>query len=69
MPVATHRAGYSERTAKQQGPRLLTNGDVQAAIAEAGEARAKRTGASPRRMPLIVAAADELEIPPSPPMS
>ena len=37
-------AGYSERTAKQQGSRLLTNVDVQAAIAEAQEARAKRTG-------------------------
>ncbi len=42
--AAAHRAGYSERTAKQQGSRLLTNVDVQAAIAEAQEARAKRTG-------------------------
>ena len=42
--AAAHRAGYSERTAKQQGSRLLTNADVQAAIAEAQEARAKRTG-------------------------
>ena len=41
--AAAHRAGYSERTAKQQGSRLLTNVDVQAAIAEAQEARAKRT--------------------------
>ncbi len=39
--AAAHRAGYSERTAKQQGSRLLTNVDVQA---EAQEARAKRTG-------------------------
>lgn len=37
---AAIRAGYSERTAKQQGSRLLTNGDVQAAIAEAMKARA-----------------------------
>ena len=29
---------------KQQGSRLLTNADVQAAIAEAQEARAERTG-------------------------
>ncbi len=42
--AAAHRADYSERTAKQQGSRLLTNVDVQAAIAEALEARAKRTG-------------------------
>lgn len=37
---AAIRAGYSERTAKQQGSRLLTNDDVQAAIAEAMKARA-----------------------------
>ncbi len=42
--AAAHRAGYSERTAKQQGSRLLTNVDVQAAIMEAQEARAERTG-------------------------
>ena len=42
--AAALRAGYSERTAKQQGSRLLTNVDVQAAIAEAQKARAMRTG-------------------------
>ncbi len=41
---AAVRAGYSDHTAKQQGSRLLTNADVQAAIAEAQEARAERTG-------------------------
>ncbi|MEE8499353.1 MAG: terminase small subunit, partial [Kiloniellales bacterium] len=30
--AAARRAGYSERTAKQQGSRLLTNVDVQVAI-------------------------------------
>ena len=35
---AAIRAGYSEKTAKQQGSRLLTNVDVQAAVAE-GHAR------------------------------
>ena len=42
--AAARRADYSERTAKQQGSRLLTNVDVQAAIVEAQEARARRTG-------------------------
>ncbi len=42
--AAALRAGYSERTAKQQGSCLLTNVDVQAAIVEAQEARAERTG-------------------------
>jgi len=31
---AARRAGYSERTARQQGSRLLTNVDIQAAIQE-----------------------------------
>lgn len=32
---AAIHAGYSERTAKQQGSRLLTNADVSAAVEEA----------------------------------
>lgn len=35
---AAIRAGYSERTARSQGQRLLTNADIQAAIQEAREA-------------------------------
>lgn len=38
---AAIRAGYSRKSAKQQGSRLLTNDDVQAAIAEAQAAKAK----------------------------
>lgn len=40
---AAIRAGYSARTAKQQGQRLLTNVDVQAAVSAAQEARSERT--------------------------
>ena len=40
---AAIRAGYSEKTAEVQGPRLLGNIRVQAAIAEAIEQREKRT--------------------------
>lgn len=40
---AAIRAGYSERTAKQQGARLLTKGDVQAELQAAMKARAERT--------------------------
>jgi phage terminase small subunit len=40
---AAIRAGYSEATAKQQGSRLLTNVNVQAAIQEARAKRSKRT--------------------------
>lgn len=40
---AAIRAGYSEKTAKSQGQRLLTHVDVAAAIAEKQEARSKRT--------------------------
>lgn len=40
---AAIRAGYSADTAKQQGSRLLTNIDVQGAIAAAMAARAQRT--------------------------
>lgn len=41
---AAIRAGYSAKTAKQQGQRLLTNADVQAAVAEAQAARSEKTG-------------------------
>lgn len=47
---AAIRAGYSEKTAKQQGQRLLTNVDVQVAIQEAQEARAERTEVSADRV-------------------
>lgn len=40
---AAVRAGYSERTAKQQGQRLLTKADVAAAIAAAQAERSART--------------------------
>lgn len=40
---AALRAGYSEKTAKQQGARLLTKVDVQAALQEAMAAREERT--------------------------
>lgn len=40
---AAIRAGYSAKTAKAQGARLLTNVDVQAAIQQARDERAKRT--------------------------
>lgn len=40
---AAIRAGYSEKTAKQQGQRLLTREDVQAAIQQAMNKRAERT--------------------------
>ncbi len=40
---AAIRAGYSKKTAKQQGARLLTNVDVAAAIQAAMDARSERT--------------------------
>lgn len=40
---AAIRAGYSAKTAKQQGQRLLTNVDVQAAVTAGQDARATRT--------------------------
>ena len=39
---ASIRAGYSEKTAKQQGSRLLTNADVQTRISELQDAMAER---------------------------
>ena len=41
---AAIRAGYSKKTAEQQGPRLLGNVGVAAAIQAAQAARSKRTG-------------------------
>lgn len=41
--AAAQRAGYSIRTAKQQGSRLLTDVDVQAAITQAQAQRSQRT--------------------------
>lgn len=41
--AAARRAGYSEKTARQIGERLLTNVDVQAAIQERMKARQQRT--------------------------
>lgn len=40
---AATRAGYSERTANEQGARLLANVSVRSAIAEAQKARSERT--------------------------
>ena len=40
---AAIRAGYSEKTARSQGQRLLTHVDIAEAIAKAQEERAKRT--------------------------
>ena len=42
-PQAAIRAGYSPKTAKSQGQRLLTNVDVASAVQAAQDARAKRT--------------------------
>lgn len=41
--AAARRAGYSERTANQQGPRLLVNVGITTAIAKAMKARGERT--------------------------
>lgn len=40
---AAEKAGYSAKTAKQQGQRLLTNVDVRAALKSAREERSERT--------------------------
>lgn len=47
---AAIRAGYSEKTAKSQGQRLLTNVDVAAAISKAQEKRSVRTGITQDRV-------------------
>lgn len=41
--AAARRAGYSEKTARSQGQRLLTNVDIQAAIEKAMDGRSERT--------------------------
>ena len=41
---AAIRAGYSEKTAHSQGPRLLENVEVAAAVKEAEDKRSERTG-------------------------
>lgn len=43
---AAIRAGYSAKTAKQQGSRLLTHDDVQAAVTERQQQRAERVQVS-----------------------
>ena len=43
---AAIRAGYSAKTAKQQGSRLLTHADIQAAVTERQEQRAERVQVS-----------------------
>ncbi|MER8797204.1 terminase small subunit [Mesorhizobium sp. M0984] len=53
---AAVRAGYSERTANQQGPRLLENADVQAAIDNAKGDRSERTQVEAERVLKEIAA-------------
>ena len=43
---AAIRAGYSERSAKQQGSRLLTNADIVAAVAKGQAEKAEKLGLS-----------------------
>lgn len=45
---AAIRAGYSEKTAKQQGARLLTNVDVAAAVSASKAERSAQTGIDAR---------------------
>lgn len=47
---AAIRAGYSEKTAEQQGSRLLSNAKVAAAVAEAQAKRAERTNITQDRV-------------------
>ena len=47
---AAIRAGYSRKTAKQQGSRLLTNVDVQSALSEAMKQRSDRVQADADRV-------------------
>lgn len=47
---AAIRSGYSPKTARSQGQRLLTNADVQARIEELNYDRAKRTGINADRV-------------------
>lgn len=52
---AAIRAGYSAKTADQQGSRMLANVKVQQAVAEAMAARSKRTGVNQDRVVLELA--------------
>lgn len=47
---AAIRAGYSEKTARSQGQRLLTDDDIAAAIQRAQDERAERTGIDAERV-------------------
>lgn len=47
---AAERAGYSPRTARSAGARLLTNVDIQAAISEAQQRRSEITGITAERV-------------------
>lgn len=47
---AAIRAGYSEKTARSQGQRLLTNVDIEAAISAAQAKRSERTGITQDRV-------------------
>ena len=47
---AAIRAGYSPKTANEQGARLLANASVQEAIAKAMAERSRRTGISQDRV-------------------
>lgn len=52
---AAIRAGYSAKTADQQGSRMLANVKVQQAVAEAMAVRSKRTGVNQDRVVLELA--------------
>ena len=52
---AAIRAGYSAKTADQQGSRMLANVKVQQAVAKAMAARSKRTGVNQDRVVLELA--------------
>lgn len=52
---AAIRAGYSQRTANEQGARLLANVSIAAAIAEAKQARSERTQVTADRVLLELA--------------
>lgn len=59
---AAVRAGYSNRTAKQQGQRLLTNADLQASVASASASRSERTKVTADTVLLRLAEALEADL-------
>lgn len=59
---AAIRAGYSAKTADQQGSRMLANVKVQQAIAERMAERSKRTGVNQDRVVLELAKVAFLKI-------